>query len=178
MDGSGIDFVEADFGSEAAAGGGANLQNRSPAEWEKWSKRKYSTPLKPFFFMALCFIALISLPWLLDCIQDMMIAKNNAGSAENNATTESVAGQENAVDGEDSQLSTQEAVQNSVPLSVPQQGQQGYTSSFAPENNVQSLPQSYQSQYFQSQNYGQGQNAGAYNYPQNAPVRQKIVVSR
>lgn len=93
MDSGGIDFVEADFGSEAAAGGLGKV-NRSPQDWQRWSQQKFRTPLKPFIFMAVVFVMLISLPWILDCIQDKMLAENS--SQENSAALEESAAQQQA----------------------------------------------------------------------------------
>lgn len=62
MSDSSIDFVEADFGEQNAAGGASHLNNTPPEFWDKWANKGVRSPIWPFFFLLLCSLALAALP--------------------------------------------------------------------------------------------------------------------
>lgn len=78
MDGSGIDFVEADFGQEAAAGGAARFTKMTQKDWHKWSNAKSRNPIYPLFLGVIFFVVAICSPWILDCIQSEMLSEQAA----------------------------------------------------------------------------------------------------
>lgn len=63
--GSGIDFIEADFGETNAAGGAYHL-NKPPEYWDKWVNQGTRAPLWPLFFLILCSISLAALPIVVE----------------------------------------------------------------------------------------------------------------
>lgn len=62
MSDSSIDFIEADFGEQNAAGGAYHLNNSTPEFWDKWANKGVRSPIWPFFFLLMCSLALASLP--------------------------------------------------------------------------------------------------------------------
>jgi hypothetical protein len=65
--GSGLDFLEADFGEQNAAGGAYHLNNNTkPEYWDKWVQQGTRSPIWPFFFFLLCSVALAALPMIVE----------------------------------------------------------------------------------------------------------------
>lgn len=77
MDGSGIDFVEADFGAESLQNPGISRQ-RTPEEWKKWSESPFRTPLIPVIGAVVFFFLMAFLPTIAEKVLQMKMAEQYA----------------------------------------------------------------------------------------------------
>jgi len=65
MDGSGIDFVEADFGQDGGAGPSGSDERRV-TDWKRWQEAKVRYPVVPIVVAALLFFFVVfTLPGIL-----------------------------------------------------------------------------------------------------------------
>ena len=177
MDGSGIDFVEADFGQEAAAGGAARFTKMTQKDWHKWSNAKSRNPIYPLFLGVIFFLVAICSPWILDCIQTQMLEEQAAKIERENQINGVEPQQKSAaaqMPGHYEGFFNRQAQGEAQPA---QTGQSAY-------DQQQQQPVSYQQPY----NYAQPQPYNNYAQPQQqylpvynqqgVPTRMRVVADR
>jgi hypothetical protein len=71
MDGSGIDFTEADFGSEAGLQSPLGTKERSAEDWQRWSDAPIRFPIGLIVMIVGSVLLVISFPMLAEWLLSM-----------------------------------------------------------------------------------------------------------
>lgn len=154
MSDSGVDFLEADFGEQNAAGGAYHLNNTKPEYWDKWVQQGVRSPIWPFFFLLACSAGLAALPMVIEFVasvqQDQQQQQAQHAAAQPGSQSQPAIETQDALQLSDQSATTEPAAQQyQYQQSAPdqyqaswgaEQGQQQYGAN-------QQLPQEPNSSY-------------------------------